>query len=208
MRSKAHARNRRGEGGKLRDEIVAASAALLEETGDESALTLRAVARRVGIAAPSIYSHFGDREAIFAAVVDEAFAALVARLRVAIEAEGDPVGRLRAGCSAYVAFAAEQPQRYRVLFQVRPADDDLAFAQADSVEQMVGAEAFGLLVRAIQECVDADRSTAPSPQQAAIELWVAMHGYVTLRAGAPAFPWPEPDGFLDGLLVRLAFVDA
>ena len=54
------ARNRRGEGARLRDDIVAAAVALLDETGDQAAVSLRAVARRVGIAAPSIYRHFAD----------------------------------------------------------------------------------------------------------------------------------------------------
>ena len=47
-------RNRRGEGNRLRDEIVTAAVELLDETGDEGTVTLRSVARRVGIAAPKI----------------------------------------------------------------------------------------------------------------------------------------------------------
>ena len=46
-------RNRRGEGGKLRADIVAGATQLLEDTGSEDAVTLRAVARQVGISAPS-----------------------------------------------------------------------------------------------------------------------------------------------------------
>jgi AcrR family transcriptional regulator len=48
-------RNRRGQGGRLRTDIVTAAAELLDEAGTEQAVTLRAVARRIGIAAPSIY---------------------------------------------------------------------------------------------------------------------------------------------------------
>lgn len=50
----ARQRNRRGEGAHLRDEIIAGASAILERTGSEENLTLRAVAREVGIAAPSI----------------------------------------------------------------------------------------------------------------------------------------------------------
>ena len=68
----------------MRAEIVAGAAAVLEETGSEDAVTLRAVARRVGIAAPSIYGHFDDRDQILLAVIADAFAELDAALVAAI----------------------------------------------------------------------------------------------------------------------------
>ena len=52
------ARNPRGSGDRLREEIVEAGIRLVDETGDSAALTLRGVARAAGIAAPSIYQHF------------------------------------------------------------------------------------------------------------------------------------------------------
>ena len=62
-------RNRRGEGERLREEIITAASQMIGETGDDTALTLRGVARRVGIAAPSIYRHFTDAGAAPAARV-------------------------------------------------------------------------------------------------------------------------------------------
>lgn len=70
-------------------------------TPDEQAVTLRAVARRVGIAAPSIYAHFADRQAILLALVRDAFAELGRELSAADAAAGpDPEQRLRAACTA------------------------------------------------------------------------------------------------------------
>src|SRR3954469_24853831 len=107
------ARNRRGEGARLRADIVAAAVDLLDETGDEQAVTLRAVARKVGISAPSIYRHFPDRQAILLALAQETFAELADQLS---EATGtDPVTRLRAVCAAYLDFAATRPQHYRMM---------------------------------------------------------------------------------------------
>jgi AcrR family transcriptional regulator len=207
MSSTTRTRNRRGEGERLRGEIVSAAADLLEATGDEGAITLRAVARRAGITAPSIYAHFDGREAILEAVVAEAFPALAARLRAASEAEDDPVARLRAGCAAYLAFASEQPQRYRVLFQRRQAPDAPKLQRAESIEEIAGAEAFGWLVEAIRDCAEAGRSTTPSALDSAVQLWVALHGYATLRAAANDFPWPDADALLDALISRLAYID-
>ena len=66
-------RNARGEGGRLAEEIVAGAIAIIERTGSDEEVTLRSVAREVGIAAPSIYTHFPDREAILWAVVQVVF---------------------------------------------------------------------------------------------------------------------------------------
>ena len=117
MREVLRERNRRGEGGKLRADILAGATELLEETGSEEAVTLRAVARQVGISAPSIYSHFPDREAIVDAIVDGAFADFNAAISAAIDAAASPLARLRAGCAAYLRFAAERPNRYKFLFE-------------------------------------------------------------------------------------------
>ena len=111
------ARNRRGEGARLRDDIVDAAVALLDETGDQAAVSLRAVARRVGIAAPSIYRHFADQPAMMLAVVEQAFDELNAALRGARDAAGDdPRERLFAVCAAYLDFAQQHPGRYRTMF--------------------------------------------------------------------------------------------
>ena len=99
--TKTRTRNRRGEGARLRQEIVAAAADLLD-SGGESAVTLKDIARMVGISSPSIYAHFPDREAIVAAVVAGTFGELKAELISARdEAGSDPVARLQALCAAY-----------------------------------------------------------------------------------------------------------
>ena len=86
---------RRGEGGKLRADILAAAAALIEETGSEQSVTLREIARRIGIAAPSIYEHFPSREAIVYAVIDDLASQLRAAVAQAQDSQPDPLGRLR-----------------------------------------------------------------------------------------------------------------
>jgi AcrR family transcriptional regulator len=53
-------RSARGSGTDLRAEIIAATRRLMSETGHADAVTIRAVARAVGVTAPSIYRHFAD----------------------------------------------------------------------------------------------------------------------------------------------------
>lgn len=186
-------RNRRGEGGRLRPRIVAAAAELLDEGGSEEAVTLRAVARRAGIAAPSIYPHFADRQAILLAIVQEAFAELSEQL-VAASNAADPVVRLQAVCAAYLDFAATRPQRYRVMFggvwNAAQALDSGAITEAEAAA--LGQDVLAVFVTCLQACADAGRSTSSDPSADTIALWLGLHGLAHQRTAATSFPWP-PD---------------
>jgi AcrR family transcriptional regulator len=195
-------RNRRGEGSKLRTEILDAATTLLEETGTEQAITLRAIARGIGISAPSIYAHFPDRDAIVSAIVDDGFRELSATIQRAVDLETDAVRQLRAGCAAYLSFAAERPHRYRVVFEC----SDVVDADLSKPLPQVRADAFGLLVAAVQRCVDAGASASTDPFGDAVAIWVALHGYATLRPALPAFPWPAGDSTLDRIVYGIAGV--
>jgi AcrR family transcriptional regulator len=196
--------NRRGEGARLRAEIVAGATAVLEETGSEDAVTLRAVARRVGIAAPSIYGHFADRDEMLREVISEAFAELDAALVAAAAQEPDDV--LGAVCRAYVEFARARPNRYRVMFGRHRAGDGGAVNEArPDTDQLAGAQAFSRLVQAVTH----HRDDAPPEviMRDATAVWVALHGYVSLRDSVPAFPWPPEETLLNTLIGRLVHDD-
>jgi AcrR family transcriptional regulator len=195
-------RNRRGEGAKLRTEILTAATRLLESSGSEEAVTLRAVARGVGIAPPSIYAHFPDREAIVDAVVDEAFRDFSAALARALDPADDPVTQLRRGCAAYLDFAERHPNRYRLLFERR----DLIGRGPERPVDPVRKGSFGYLADAVRRCVDAGRSTSTDASGDACAIWVALHGYATLRQNLPSFPWPERKAMLDRIVSGLAHV--
>lgn len=209
-------RNPRGEGARLREEIVRAASTVLEEGGGDEAVTLRAVARVAGITAPSIYAHFADRDEILHAVAGETFAQLAAALRPALGGRRRPVPALLAVCRAYLDFAAEHPNLYRVLFErhraevVEPVDVTTpgdATAAGRGVPPLVGADAFGVVVDAVQACMDAGESEAVSAHEAAVRVWVSLHGTATLRASLPWFPWPPRERLLDELVTRAADLD-
>ena len=189
----ARPRNRRGEGAHLRDEIVAAAAGLLDETGEESAVTLWSVARRIGIAAPSIYRHFPDQPAIMLAVVQQAFAELETHLRAALDTAGhDPRQRLFAVCHAYLRFARDRPGQYRVMFGGlwMPALHDTSVTEQDLAA--LGYGCIELLTEALNECIIAGQATSTDLHADAVALWLGLHGLAHQRAVTVAYPWP-PD---------------
>lgn len=201
------ARNRRGEGGRLRDEIVSAAVELLDETGDESTVTLRAVARRVGIAAPSIYRHFPDQPSIMLAVVRQAFAELEEQLRAGLVGAGDdPRRRLLAVGGAYLEFAQQHPGRYRTMFGGlwMPDLDATTLTAADL--SSLGDASMGLLVDALERCVAAGIATSDDLVADGVALWVGLHGLAHQRAVTVAYPWP-PD-IAERLITALAHLKA
>lgn len=201
---------------RLADEIVAGAQALIERAGSDDAVTLRSVAREVGIAAPSIYAHFPDREAILWAVVRRVFNELRMRVQAAGDKWDDPVERLVAGCEAYVEFGLSNPARYRVLFArqlPKPAGTEAIVPPTvellmDGRSLPVGGDAFALLVEGIQGCVAAGRSTSKDPFEDATAVWVALHGMVSLWSTMCDFPWPESqDRFIRRLVLALAHIE-
>ena len=182
------ARNRRGQGDLLRAEILAAATDLLDAAGDARAVTLRAVARGVGIAAPSIYPHFPDQLSIVVAVVRRAFAELTDWLRSAADAAGeDPRRRLHAVCLAYLDFAHHHPERYRTMFGgIWTADRTVSPA----VPADLGSDALRLVTDCLTACVAAGQCASTDPAADAVALWVGLHGLAHQRAVSPAFHWP------------------
>ena len=162
-------------------------------------MTLRAVARQVGIAAPSIYGHFANRDEILLAVIADAFAELDSTLVQALEAQDD---KLRAVCAAYLEFARSRPHRYRVMFGRHRSDPGgNVNQQRPDTDSLVGSDAFGRLMEAVAR--GAAHVPAEDLMPTATSVWVALHGYVSLRDSVPAFPWPPEEEFAERLITRL-----
>jgi AcrR family transcriptional regulator len=183
-------RNPQGQGGKLRADLIAAADRILARTGDVAGLSLRAVAREIGIATPSIYLHFADKDALVRAVLDARFAELGAAVRAAVLAADGPGAQLLAGCLAYCRFGMDQPNAYRVLFGRAPRPDAPVDAAPDS---SLGASTFDLLVQGVAVCIRSGAAPEGDPLRIATGVWTALHGIVSLRGSLPNFPWPSLD---------------
>ena len=208
MTNRVRQPNKRGEGDKLRGEILAAAGSILGREGSDDAVTLRAIAREAGISAPAIYGHFTDRYEILRTVVVTTFAELAAAMTAAAAGQDDPVRRLHAVCHAYLDFAAQRPHHYRVLFERRPTPNvNLAGTSAPNtdVRTMVGADAFGVLLDATIGCIETRASSATEPIDTANQIWIGLHGQATLLVSMPWHPWPaNREQFADHIIDQLA----
>ncbi|SOH92437.1 transcriptional regulator, TetR family [Monaibacterium marinum] len=157
--------------GDLRRALLDAMGAVVTREGID-AVSLRGLARMVGVAPSAAFRHFRDKRALVTAYSCEAINELVVTARAKRDAvEGDAV-RFEAIILAFIGFAREQPQRFRALNRRELVDiEDLDWLQAGlAMDQLV----FETLNRP-----DAD---ANPRLQAARNLlaWAAVHGLVTL----------------------------
>ena len=196
----ARTRNRRGEGGLLREDLLVTASRMLDELGDAELLSLRGLAAEVGIAAPSIYRHFPDKASLLVAVVERSFVEFDAAMRAARDGGGDDAfGRLRLACHAYLRFGRERPAHYRFLFSGLGLPQEAPEFMRES-----GRSAFDTLVGMVEDCL----ATGPGGADldgftVATELWAMLHGLVDLPIGNPGFPWASDEAVNDAALARL-----
>ena len=190
------ARARRGEGDRLREEIVEAARRLLLQTGDEEAVTIRAVARAVGVTPPSIYLHFADKQALLLTVCQTTFDELDEHIERAVAGLEDHVAVLRERGKAYVRFGLDKPEHYRILFMTRSTT-----MQQLSPEELIASAAFDHHLAAVQRaCADGAIPPEHDPMLVAVGLWSAVHGITSLLIAKPDFPWPDVDRLVDHVI--------
>jgi AcrR family transcriptional regulator len=191
------ARNRRGEGTRLRAELIEAARRLLTTAERESEVSIRAVTRAAGTAPQSFYLQFANIDELLQEVYALEFGLQREILLAAVSSAPDPVAALRALCRAYYDYAQQHPGRYRAMTGVRGrAHDALDPAQAP------GMPTFALTVAAVGAALAAVGRDDTDPRTASASLWAWLHGVIVLRADRPAFPWPPADDMLDSMIAH------
>lgn len=161
--------------GDLRRALLLAARQLVDQ-GGSYALTLRAAAQQAGVSPAAPYRHFEDRDALLAAVLAEGFRELAATTESARAAESTPIDSYLAVGRAYLQFADSHPQLYRMMFG--PECNKLQ--HPDLLD--AGQEAFGVVVRASQDCHDSGITGTHAVEDVAMAGWSVVHGLASLHA--------------------------
>ena len=155
--------------GDLRRAILDTARNLVRHHG-AARVSVRAIAREAGVSPAAPYHHFDDREAILATVAASGFEDLAdAMLESAREgADEDPFHRLRGAGVAYVRFAFQNPEIYRLMFSGLLND-----ARFPDLERAAEG-AFGVLRRLLGAA--RPESAGEDSRPVAITAWSTMHG--------------------------------
>lgn len=155
---------RRYHHGNLREAVVEAGLAMLEEGGADT-ISIREAARRIGVSSAAVFRHFSNREAVLAAMAARGFAELATDLREAQQSDDDAI---KAMGVAYVGFALRHPGLFRLMFGAGLLNRD-----RHSDLHSSSAAAFSLLDAAAG-------AGAGNSRDDAVARWARVHGLAHL----------------------------
>ena len=194
----ARVRARRGEGERTREEILDAAERVLAKAGSEQAMSMRAVADDAHLSPPAIYMHFADKTELVYAVCERHFSLLHESMEKAASDFTDPLDRLAARGRAYVRFALDHAEQYRVLFM------GVDVPESYTPERMSEMAGFQPLVDDVAAAIDAGEIATGDPMLIAVGLWAAVHGITSLLVSRKSFPWPPVDELVEHMLATHA----
>jgi AcrR family transcriptional regulator len=189
-------------GGDLRRDLLEEALALIEAEGP-SAVSLRSLARRLGVSHAAPANHFPDKAALFTAIAVEGFELLAAAIEDAVRRAGPEAGaaqRFRAAGQAYTGFALAHPAHFAVMWQrdLLHADDPALAAAGDAT--------FALLLGGVREVQAEGGAPGADPEIVAYLAWSTVHGLAALWLGGPlqqaGRPFEELAGEVATLLGR------
>jgi len=169
----------------LRREILDAASQLFVEEGYHR-LTMRRLAERIEYSPTTIYLYFKDKNELLAAVCEETFSRLAAKLERLQKTAGTPMGHLRDGLRTYIEFGLAHPNQYLVTFMSpSPAMDGASF------EGSAGSRAFDTLRQSVRACSENGDIHTADVEMTAQALWAGVHGVTSLFITMKGFPFVD-----------------
>ena len=185
----------KGQGHLLRAEILRSTVELLDETGDATLVSVRAVAARVGRSTPLIYEHFADRDELLRLAARSALETMGHAIERDLAEESDIATRLRRRAHAYVNFAVAHPEPYRILFM------DRRFSHGADLDDLLATTGLTAVMNDLAAASRIDALVSTDIRLVTITLWAALHGVASLLLTHPTLDWPAT--LLDSLLDEL-----
>jgi AcrR family transcriptional regulator len=173
----------------VRQKILDAARELFAEHGYD-AVTMRKIAEKIEYSPTAIYLHFKDKEELIRELCENDFYTFSLRF-AAINAIEDVEERFRAAGQAYVDFALEHPNQYRLMFMTpHPCDPG---AEAMKRRGNPREDAYAYLRELIQTGMDLGRirKDVKDAELVAQTVWAALHGVISLEItmNANGDPW-------------------
>ena len=186
-------------GGDLRRDLLDTALELIDQEGP-SAVSLRSLARRLGVSHAAPANHFPDKAALFTAIAVEGFGLLAQAMKDGagqLGPEATAGQRFRAAGQAYTGFALAHPAHFAVMWQRDLLhQDDPALAAA-------GDTTFELLLGSVREIQSEGWAAGSDPQTVAYLAWSVVHGLATLWLAGPLQHDQRPFDEIAGGVVTL-----
>jgi AcrR family transcriptional regulator len=186
-------------GGDLRRDLLDTALELIGQEGP-SAVSLRSLARRLGVSHAAPANHFPDKAALFTAIAVEGFELLAAAIEDAVRRAGPEASaaqRFGAAGRAYAGFALAHPAHFAVMWQrdLLHRDDPALVGAGDAT--------FALLLGGVREVQAEGGAPGADPEIVAYLAWSTVHGLAALWLGGPLQQTGRPFDQLAGQVATL-----
>jgi AcrR family transcriptional regulator len=181
----------------IRRALIEAAATKLAESGPDG-LSTRQLAREVGVSTTALYTYFGGMDDLVRAMVHEGFARLNSVLTATADSEDPVADVVRLG-----RIYRENALRHRHLYAVMFGGSALAGFSLTDEDRGHGLYTLDLLVTAVERCMAVGRFRAGDAALMAHQLWMSVHGIVTLEIGGYLFEPYDADACFDAQVCTL-----
>ncbi len=161
--------------GDLKNALIKAGVEILARDG-VSGLSLRKVALKAGVSHSAPYAHFADKQALIAAISTEGFRQLYEQVSgVTLKYQSQPTKQLIEVAWAYVQFAMDDPDRFKVMFSA------VLEKEKQYPEFVAESQKNFQLVKLIVEANQASGQLKSGPSEMVeLSVWGIVHGFVML----------------------------
>ena len=187
-----------------RQAILAAARTELARAGGVG-LSMRAIARDVGVVSSAVYRHFPTREALLTAMILESYQGL-AQVLAAVD-EDTPAGRWRALAQAFREWAVQRPQEFQLVYGT-PIPDYQAPPETVPAAAAVAAPFLATVTGPVPQFAAATptpelvQDGEPSAAAAVVAELAALVGTLTLELSGHLVGVVDPAALYDGLVTR------
>jgi AcrR family transcriptional regulator len=158
----------------FRDTLCVAALELLDEGGTD-AVTMRALARKVGCSHTTPYRYFDSKQAIIVAVQQRSFEVFAEYQRGRLNEQMSARERLYKLAEGYVSFAAENGPAFRVMFDLEGDHE----AESDDLRDAI-QQSWGVLSSTVRMAID-EGLLEGKVRQTTFILWSSLHGLTALN---------------------------
>jgi AcrR family transcriptional regulator len=161
--------------GNLREELLNISVTILQDEGVD-AITMREIARRIGVSHSAAYRHFKDKDTLLSAIAQQGYEELTQRLREVYDTDDVPAAeRFRQIGITYVVHAVTNPARYRLMYGSDAVDRNTNPELRKAARQLARE-----VLRMIHLCQQQGSLRQENTAQVANAVWSLCHGAAML----------------------------
>lgn len=190
----------------LRDRILEASRKVLFSKGYD-ALSMRKIGKEIGVSATSIYLYFKNKDHLVHTIIEESVEELSASIEKGAARVSGTIARFEAIIRSYVDFALDQPEKYQVIYMVRPE----AMGRYPKDKFRKARRGYTLLESVIRQGVGEGVMELEHPMIAAYSIWAQLHGIIDVvynqrldsRIDRSQFIEESIDHIVQGFLIRI-----